>query len=151
MEQLTAMDASFLYTETPSSPMHIGALSIYDPSTVEGGKQRFKDILAFIEERLHLASTFRRKMVQVPFNLDHPYWIEDEDFDIEFHVRHIRLPEPGDFGPGVVQEQEVGSLALKRTGTIQHPEQYDLQVHHRFDACLPRCGQGTNRDGVFVR
>ena len=72
MEQLTGQDASFLYAETARTPMHIGALAIYDPSTVEGGKQRFKDILNFIEARLHLAKTFRRKLVQVPFNLDHP-------------------------------------------------------------------------------
>ena len=53
MEQMSGMDASFLYGETPNSPMHIGGLMIYDPSTVEGGKQRFKEILRFIEVRLH--------------------------------------------------------------------------------------------------
>jgi diacylglycerol O-acyltransferase len=97
MEQLTAQDASFIYGENTRSPMHIGGVAIYDPSTVKGGKQRFKDILQFIEDRLHLAKTFRRKLVEVPFNLDHPYWIEDKDFDLEYHVRHIRLPEPGDW------------------------------------------------------
>ena len=97
MEQLSGQDASFLYSETARSPMHIGALAIYDPATTQGGKQRFKDILAFIEDRLDLAKTFRRKLVKVPFNLDHPYWVEDKDFDLEYHVRHIRLPEPGDW------------------------------------------------------
>lgn len=97
MEQLSGQDASFLYSETARSPMHIGALAIYDPATTQGCKQRFKDILAFIEDRLDLAKTFRRKLVKVPFNLDHPYWVEDKDFDLEYHVRHIRLPEPGDW------------------------------------------------------
>jgi WS/DGAT/MGAT family acyltransferase len=97
MQQLSAQDASFLFFEGPRTPMHIGAVMIYDPSTVRGGRQRFTDILAFIEERLHLARTFRQKLVRVPLDLDYPWWIEDRDFDLEYHVRHIRLPEPGDW------------------------------------------------------
>ena len=115
MEQLSGQDASFLYGETPTSPMHIGGLMIYDPSTVKGGKQRFKDILKFIEERLHLAKTFRQKKVDVPFNLDHPYWIEDKDFDLEFHVRHIRLPEPGDWRQLCIQTARLHSRPLDMT------------------------------------
>jgi WS/DGAT/MGAT family acyltransferase len=115
MEQLTGQDASFLYGETARSPMHIGALAIYDPEGLEGGTQRFKNILTFIEERLHLAKTFRRKLVEVPFNLDHPYWIEDKDFDIEFHIRHIRLPEPGDWRQLCIQTSRLHSRALDLT------------------------------------
>lgn len=115
MEQLTAQDASFIYGENTRSPMHIGGVAIYDPSTVKGGKQRFKDILQFIEDRLHLAKTFRRKLVEVPFNLDHPYWIEDKDFDLEFHVRHIRLPEPGDWRQFCIQVARLHSRALDMT------------------------------------
>jgi diacylglycerol O-acyltransferase / wax synthase len=115
MEQMSGMDASFLYGETPNSPMHIGGLMIYDPSTVEGGKQRFKDILKFIEDRLHLAKTFRQKKVDVPFNMDFPYWIEDKDFDLEFHVRHIRLPEPGDWRQLCIQTARLHSRPLDLT------------------------------------
>ena len=97
MQQLSGMDASFVYLETPSAPMHVAGLSIYDPSTAPGGKVTFKGILANFQERIHLARTFRQKMVQVPMNLDHPYWVEDKDFDLEFHVRHIALPKPGDW------------------------------------------------------
>ena len=97
MQQLTGMDASFLYFETPRTPMHIGSIQIYDQSSVPGGVQGFKTILRHIEARLHAARTFRQKLVNVPFGLDHPYWIEDKDFDLEFHVRHIRLPQPGDW------------------------------------------------------
>jgi len=96
MQQLTGQDASFLYFETPSAPMHVGGVMIYDQSELPDGKQRFTNILKAYEERLHLARTFRQKLVYVPFSLDHPYWIEDKDFDLEYHVRHIRLPEPGD-------------------------------------------------------
>ncbi|HPU15488.1 MAG TPA: wax ester/triacylglycerol synthase family O-acyltransferase, partial [Polymorphobacter sp.] len=97
MQQLSATDASFVYMETPNTPMHIGSIAIYDPSTAPNGLVRYKDILAHIEARLHTARSFRQRLVQVPGNLDHPYWIEDPDFDLEFHVRHIALPAPGDW------------------------------------------------------
>ena len=97
MDQLSPMDASFLYFETANAPMHIGGLTIYDQSTVEGGVLGFKRILENYETRLHLARSFRQRVVHVPMNLDHPYWIEDPNFDIEFHVRHIALPKPGNW------------------------------------------------------
>src|SRR5688572_4650935 len=97
MQQLSGMDASFVYLETGTAPMHVAGISIYDPSTAPGGKVSFKEILAAVESRLHLARTFRQRMVRVPLDLDHPYWIEDPDFDLEFHVRHIALPKPGDW------------------------------------------------------
>lgn len=97
MEQLSGQDASFVYLETPTTPMHIGSLGIYDPSTAPGGKVRFKEILSFVESRLAGARSFRQRLVRVPFDLDHPYWIEDPDFDIEYHIRHLALPAPGDW------------------------------------------------------
>lgn len=97
MEQLSPMDASFLYFETANAPMHIGAVAIYDQSTVKGGVLGFKEILKNYETRLHLARAFRQRIVRVPLSLDHPYWLEDPDFDLEFHVRHIALPKPGDW------------------------------------------------------
>ena len=96
MEQLSGMDSAFLYMESANTPMHIGGIAIYDPSTAPNGFVRFKEILAFIEERLHLAKSFRRKLANVPLNLDYPYWVDDADFDLEYHVRHIALPQPGD-------------------------------------------------------
>jgi diacylglycerol O-acyltransferase len=97
MLQLSGQDASFVYLETPHTPMHIGSVGIYDPSTAPGGFVRFKDVLGFIASRLGGARSFRQRLVRVPFDLDHPYWIEDPEFDIEFHVRHIALPKPGDW------------------------------------------------------
>ena len=97
MEQLQGMDASFVAMETPSSPMHIGSILIYDPSTAPGGFVRFKDILRFYEERMRFSKTMRQKLVKVPFNVDYPYWVEDADFDLEYHVRHVALPTPGDW------------------------------------------------------
>ena len=98
MEQLSGQDASFLYAETANTPLHVGGISIYDQSTIPGGGPlRFKQILKNIADRLHLAKTMRRKVVRVPFDWDHPYWIEDKNFDLEYHVRHIALPQPGDW------------------------------------------------------
>jgi diacylglycerol O-acyltransferase len=146
MQQLSAQDASFVYMENPHAPMHIGGIQIYDPSTVHGGKQRFKDILGFVEERLHLARTFRQKLVPVPFNLDHPWWIEDKNFDLEYHIRHNRLPEPGDWRQLCIQAARLHARPLDLTKPLWEftvieglgaiaglpPESYAIvsKVHH---------------------
>ena len=115
MQQLSAQDASFVYLETPHTPMHIGSVGIYDPSTAPGGFVRFKDILAFIQQRLGGARSFRQRLVRVPFDLDHPYWIEDPEFDIEFHVRHIALPKPGDWRQLCIQVARLHSRPMDLT------------------------------------
>jgi WS/DGAT/MGAT family acyltransferase len=97
MKQLSGLDALFLHGETAAQPMHIGALMIYDQSELPGGKLRFKEILEHVEGRLHMSSVFRRRLARVPFDIDRPYWIDDPDFDLEFHIRHIALPEPRDW------------------------------------------------------
>jgi diacylglycerol O-acyltransferase / wax synthase len=115
VEQLSGQDASFVYMETTSTPMHIGSVAIYDPSTAPDGKVRFKDILRFIESRLGGARSFRQKLVRVPFDLDHPYWIEDPDFDLEYHVRHIALPKPGDWRQLCIQTARLHARPLDMT------------------------------------
>jgi WS/DGAT/MGAT family acyltransferase len=112
MQQLSAQDASFVYLETPHTPMHIGSVAIYDPSTAPGGFVRFKDILRFIEARLAGARSFRQRLVRVPFDLDHPYWIEDPEFDLEYHVRHIALPKPGDWRQLCIQAARLHSRPM---------------------------------------
>lgn len=97
MEQLSGMDAAFLNMETARAPLHISGLSIYDQSSAPGQRVTFKGILANLERRLPLARCFRQRVVMAPLALDHPYWIQDPDFDLEFHVRHIALPRPGDW------------------------------------------------------
>lgn len=112
MQQLTGLDSSFLYMETGSTPMHIGSISIYDQSTADGGHVTFKQILNFFEKRLHKARAFRQRLVKVPLSLDHPYWIEDPDFDLEFHVRHIALPKPGDWRQLCIETARIHSRPL---------------------------------------
>jgi diacylglycerol O-acyltransferase len=97
VKQLSPQDASFLYVETSTAPMAGASITIYDPSTAPGGFVTFKGIMSHIERRLHLSPAFRQKVVMVPFDADYPWWVEDEDFDLEFHIRHIALPKPGDW------------------------------------------------------
>lgn len=95
--------------------MHIGGLAIYDQSTAPGGAVTFKDILRFFEKRLHKARAFRQCLATVPMSLDYPYWIEDPEFDLEFHVRHIALPKPGDWRQLCIQAARLHARPLDTT------------------------------------
>ena len=95
MRQLTSLDAQFLALETPRQTGHVGGLAILDPSTAPGGKLDAADIERLIAERLPLLPPLRWRLAEVPFGLDYPYWIDDPDFDLDFHVRELALPAPG--------------------------------------------------------
>jgi diacylglycerol O-acyltransferase / wax synthase len=97
VQQLSWTDDMMLRAETPATPLQIQMLLIYDPSTAPGGKVTFKGILEEIDARLHLADVFRRRLTGLPGGLHRPYWVEDPNFDLEYHVRHIGLPQPGDW------------------------------------------------------
>ncbi|MDJ0878364.1 MAG: wax ester/triacylglycerol synthase family O-acyltransferase [Halieaceae bacterium] len=98
MQQLSPQDAQFLYMESDDNLTHVTSINIFDPSTVPGGEVvRFKEIIAHVEERLRANPMLRRKLVRVPLELDYPYWVDDEFFDLEYHIRHGRLPRPGDW------------------------------------------------------
>lgn len=112
MQQLSGLDAVFLYLESANMPMHIGSLAIYDPSTAPGGHVGFKDILNYFAQRLHKARAFRQRLARVPLGADHPYWIEDPDFDLEYHVRHIALPKPGDWRQLCIQTARLHARPL---------------------------------------
>jgi WS/DGAT/MGAT family acyltransferase len=94
MQRLTGLDASFLYLETPSSHMHVASLIVLDP-TETGAPVSLEEVKRVYGERLHLAPPFRRRLVEVPFGLHHPLWIEDPDFDLDFHIRSTAIPSPG--------------------------------------------------------
>ncbi len=97
MQQLSEMDSNFLQQESARTPMHISPVIVYDQSARAGGKVRFKEILTVFERNLHKSAIFRRKLAGGAMGLDTPYWVEDSDFDLEFHVRHLALPKPGDW------------------------------------------------------
>jgi WS/DGAT/MGAT family acyltransferase len=95
MKQLTGLDSSFLRMETPTTYGHVASLAIFDPHTAPR-PVGYQEVRALIESRLHLVPPFRRRLVEVPLGIDHPYWIEDPDFDLDYHLRHIAVPPPGD-------------------------------------------------------
>lgn len=97
VQQLNAQDAQFLYFQTGDLHTHIMGIYIYDPATAGGGKVRFRDIVQQVRNRMHTSPVFRRKLYRLPLDFDHPYWVEDEHFDLESHISHVRLPEPGDW------------------------------------------------------
>ncbi len=92
MRQLSGLDNSFLAFESPVTYGHVTSLAIFEPGERPMTYERVRDLVG---ERLHLVAPFRRRLVNVPLGLDHPYWIEDPDFDLEYHVRHIAVPPPG--------------------------------------------------------
>ena len=94
MRQLSGIDVSFLNMETPSTFGHVSSLNIFDPTDAPGGAS-VEATKQIILERMDQLAPFRRRLVEVPFGLDLPYWIEDPDFDIDFHVRHHAVPAPG--------------------------------------------------------
>ncbi|MEV5753870.1 wax ester/triacylglycerol synthase family O-acyltransferase [Actinoallomurus sp. NPDC052308] len=96
MRQLSALDAQFLNVESRGTVAHIAGLAVSDPSGAPGGRLTLDDLMELMRRRLPLVRQFRWRLAEVPFGLDHPYWIEDPDFDLEYHVREIALPEPGD-------------------------------------------------------
>ncbi|AYC33144.1 wax ester/triacylglycerol synthase family O-acyltransferase [Pseudomonas cavernae] len=97
MKQLSPLDAQFFYSEASHQPMVIGGLWLCDQSSAPNGLVRHKDILKYISNRLSSSSLFRRKLQHAPLRLDDPYWVEDKNFDLEYHIRHVGLPQPGDW------------------------------------------------------
>jgi WS/DGAT/MGAT family acyltransferase len=89
MEELSGLDASFLYLETPKIPMHIGGVAILE------GSLKFDDFRQYVSDRVHTVDKLTQKLVTVPLSLDRPYWVEDPDFDINMHLHRTALPRPG--------------------------------------------------------
>ncbi len=112
MRQLSKNDSLFLASENVHCNSNVSLIQIYDPSTGPGGRLQFKSFLALVESRLHLSPVFRQKLCSVPFGLDEPYWIEDENFDLEYHVRHIALPKPGDWRQFCIQTSRIHARPL---------------------------------------
>ncbi len=96
MRQLTSLDAQFLAIEDGCTHGHVSALGIYDPSTAPGGRLTLDAVRDLVAARIHLLPPFRWRLAEVPFGLDHPYWFDDPGFDLDFHIRELALPAPGD-------------------------------------------------------
>jgi WS/DGAT/MGAT family acyltransferase len=94
MDHLSGLDATFLYLETPEQPMHVGGLNIFELPAGYAG-DFVEDLRTHIIQRMHLAPVFRRKLVNMPFELANPIWALDDDMDMEYHIRSTVLPKPG--------------------------------------------------------
>ena len=90
MQRLGQQDAMFLYSEKPRAPMHLCSFHFYAPDP-NGHRLTFDEFREHVRSRLPLARLLRRKLVRVPLDLDYPYWVEDRDFDLDYHVRHVTL------------------------------------------------------------
>lgn len=93
-ERLSPQDSTFLYIESPTAHMHVAGLSILDAPD-DGPPPTLDDIRAHIDRRLHLVPRFRKRLMWVPLQQGRPVWVDDENFDLHYHVRHTALASPG--------------------------------------------------------
>jgi diacylglycerol O-acyltransferase len=91
IQQVSGQDATFLYAESPSSPMHVATLTIVE------GSIEFNDFKEIVASKLHLIPKFRKRLLNVPLNLDYPYWVDDPNFDIDLHINRLKLPDPSNW------------------------------------------------------
>jgi len=139
MERLSGLDATFLYLETPSAHMHVAMTGIYNTSTMPGGYS-FEAFRDHIVSRFHRIPAFTRRLVEVPFQLHHPVWIEDPNFDVDYHIRRTAVPEPGGRRELAEVAAQIASIPLDRTrplwevwvieGLKQNRIGFVVKVHH---------------------
>jgi len=115
-DRLTALDASFLHMERLEYPMHVGALSILEGSPFfdANGHFRIGDLRELVQSRLPLLPRFRRRLMAVPYDQGRPIWVDDDRFDITYHVRHTALPKPGSWEQLVALTTRVQEQLLDR-------------------------------------
>ncbi len=114
MDHLSGIDASFLHFETAETPMHVGSLMLFDlPEGYKG--DYYEDVKALIGKRMHLGSLFHRKLAPMPFELAEPVWIEDDDIDLDYHVRSVTLRRPGTMAELEVLVGRLHSTLLDRS------------------------------------
>ena len=96
-QRLSAQDASFLHFEHRATPMHVAALAIFEqgPLATAQGALDAERLGKYVESRLHLLPRYRRKLAFTPLER-HPVWVDDERFDLSYHLRRAGLPPPGD-------------------------------------------------------
>ena len=89
-DRLSGLDASFLSLERSGAHMHVGSVLVF-----EGDAPSYDDFVAKIEQRLHLVPRYRQKLAEPRFEMGRPFWIDDPNFNLEYHLRHTALPAPG--------------------------------------------------------
>lgn len=114
MKQLSGIDATFLYMETPETPMHVAGLTLYDPPKAMTGSF-YEHFRTFFASRVHLIPIFGKKLARSVFDLDHPGWVDAGEIDLDYHIRHARLPKPGTFAQLEAMIGDLHSVVLDRS------------------------------------
>lgn len=109
LESISGVDATFLYGETPTSPMHVGSVCIIE------GSLKLETFRELIASRLHQIPTLRKKLMFAPMSVDYPYWVDDPDFNIDLHIQHVALPKPGGWAQLRKMASQVFSEPLDRS------------------------------------
>ena len=125
MRQLTSLDAQFLALEDDRTQGHVSALATYDSEAADGRRLDAALVRELVTDRLHLLPTFRWRLAQVPLGLDHPYWVDDPSVDVDYHVRELALPSPGDDRQLAEQVARIAARPLDRS----HPL-WEIYVIH---------------------
>jgi WS/DGAT/MGAT family acyltransferase len=129
MRQLTSLDAQFLALENPRQAGHVAGLAILDPATTDSGKLTCDDVEALLVERLPQLPPLRWRLAEVPLGLDYPYWIDDVDFDLQFHIREIALAPPGSDDQLAEQVARITSRPLDRSRPL-----WELYLIHGLES-----------------
>jgi WS/DGAT/MGAT family acyltransferase len=129
VRQLTSLDAQFLALETPRQSGHVGGMAILDSSTRPDGAVACADIKNLLAERLPLLPPLMWRLIEVPFGLDYPYWIDDDHFDLDFHVRELALPGPGNDEQLAEQVARLVSRPLDRSRPL-----WELYLIHGLES-----------------
>ena len=129
MRQLTSLDAQFLALENARQTGHVGGLAILDPTTRPDRAFDCEAVRSLLRERLPLLPPFRWRLAEVPLGLDYPYWVEDEEFDLDFHVRELALPKPGSDRQLADQVARIFSRPLDRARPL-----WEIYVIHNLES-----------------
>src|SRR3954452_24245629 len=129
MRQLTSLDAQFPALESAHQTGHVAGLTILDPSTKESGDFTFRDLCHLLGARLPLLPPLRWRLVEVPFGLDYPYWIDDDHFALDFPVRELAPPAPGSDEQLAEQVARIFSRPLDRSRPL-----WELYLIHGLES-----------------
>ncbi|SDX36410.1 WS/DGAT/MGAT family O-acyltransferase [Marinobacter mobilis] len=119
MRQLSELDASFLYLESDTAPMHIGGVYLFDARDRDE-PLAFSTFVAYLRSRLHVVPLFRQKLREIPLRLGLPYWVDDPDFSLERHLAYVNLSQQG----------EMENLRELAAGILEKPLQRDRPLWH---------------------
>ena len=135
MQQIDSEDANFLFMEKVESPTHISLVYLYDQSALGKQQVRFSHIKEHVHNRLNSAPIFTQKIRRTPADIDYPYWVNDEKFDLDFHVRHLALPQPGDWRQFCILTSRLHSRPLDMSRPLW--ELYVIEGLHNVEG-MPR-------------